>query len=69
MTPVPGGEITSTETWGLVPPATDETLDAAAVKAYEGMAETSAELDAAIVAADAEEATEEYLPDEENDQA
>jgi hypothetical protein len=45
--PVPGGEITSTETWGLVPPVTDE----------------------AIVAADAEEATEEYLPDEVNDQA
>jgi hypothetical protein len=40
--PIPGGEITSTETWGQVPPVTEE----------------------AILAADAEEAVEEYLPDE-----
>lgn len=24
--PIPGGEITSTETWGLVPPVTDEAI-------------------------------------------
>ena len=41
MTPIPGGEITSTETWTEVPAVTDE----------------------AILAADAEEAVEEYIPD------
>lgn len=46
MMPIPGGEITSTETWGVAP-VTDE----------------------AIVEADAEEATEEYVADEEIDQA
>ena len=39
--PIPGGEITSTETWTEVPAVTDE----------------------AILAADAEEAVEEYIPD------
>lgn len=24
--PIPGGEITSTETWGLVPPVTEEAI-------------------------------------------
>lgn len=41
MMPIPGGEITSTETWNQVPAVTDE----------------------AILAADAEEATEEYVFD------
>jgi hypothetical protein len=40
--PIPGGDITSTETWTEVPAVTDE----------------------AIVEADAEEAVEEYIPDE-----
>lgn len=41
MMPIPGGEITSTETWNQVPAVTDE----------------------AILAADAEEAVEEYVFD------
>jgi hypothetical protein len=40
--PIPGGQITTTETWNEVPAVTDE----------------------AIIEADAEEAVEEYLPDE-----
>jgi hypothetical protein len=40
--PIPGGDITSTETWTEVPAVIDE----------------------AILAADAEEAVEEYIPDE-----
>jgi len=45
--PIPGGDITSTQTWNEVPAVTEET----------------------IIAADAEEATEEYVPEEELDQA
>ena len=61
--PVPGGEITSTETWGLVPPVTEEATE---------FAEAVLELDdeklvEAIETADAEEATEEYLPEVEDD--
>ncbi len=51
--PTPEGAITSTQTWKL-----------------EGAAEAAIEserLDAAIAEADAEEATEEYLPDEQDD--
>jgi hypothetical protein len=50
--PIPGGEITSTETWGLVPPTEEVVPDLVPVT------------DEAILAADAEEAVEEYLPDE-----
>jgi hypothetical protein len=31
--PIPGGDITSTETWGLVPPVTDEAITEAIVEA------------------------------------
>jgi len=44
--PIPGGDITSTQTWNEVPAVTEE----------------------AIIAADAEEAVEEYLPEVEADE-
>ena len=50
--PVPQGNITSTQTWSLAPEPVEEVVE-----------EVVPVTEEAIVAADAEEAVEEYLPD------
>ena len=54
--PIPGGDITSTETWNEVPAEATEFAEAVLELDDEKLVE-------AIEAADAEEAVEEYIPD------